>query len=115
MRVIIAGSRNITDLKVVAQAWEASKFNITEVVTGCARGVDTLAILVAKAHEVPVKRFPADWLKHGRAAGIMRNIEMAKYAEALIAVWDGKSFGTKHMLKVAADMNLPLFIHRVES
>lgn len=50
--------------------------------------------------------FKADWDKHGKAAGFKRNTEMAKYADALIAFWDGKSKGTKHMIDTAKSHNL---------
>jgi len=49
----------------------------------------------------PIKQFPADWNKYGKSAGYKRNEEMAKYADALIAFWDGKSKGTKHMIDLA--------------
>src|SRR5690242_15034090 len=98
MRVIIAGSRDIKDVSLVAQAVERSGFNVTEVVEGGARGVDTLAFGWAQLQKIPVKPFPANWKRYGRQAGILRNIEMADYADALIAIWDGKSRGTRHMI-----------------
>lgn len=107
MRVIIAGSRAVTDRHLVSQAVVDSSFSVTEVVEGGARGIDTLAFDWAHSHGIPVKIFVANWKKHGKQAGILRNIEMADYAEALIAIWDGKSRGTKHMIDIAEKRRMP--------
>jgi hypothetical protein len=78
--VIIAGCRDIYDYEAVRRAVENSGFQVTEVVSGCATGVDTLGERWAEENGVPVKRFPADWNKYGKAAGGMRNGDMAVYA-----------------------------------
>ena len=75
--------------------------DITEVVSGCAKGIDTAAILWAESHSIPVKKYPAVWTVDGKtdmAAGFKRNVLMADYCEAAIIIWDGKSRGTKHMM-----------------
>jgi len=97
VRVIIAGSRTIHDYAVVEHAVKESKFDVTEVVCGGASGVDTLGFTWATRHEIPVKMMPADWKRHGRSAGPLRNGEMARYADALILVWDGISRGSSSM------------------
>ena len=78
-------------------------WEITEVVSGKARGVDTLGEWWAKSGEkdIPIQSFPADWKKFKKAAGYIRNAEMAKYADALIAIWDGESRGTFNMIEEA--------------
>lgn len=114
MKVIIAGSRDITDISHVHNAFMGCGFSISEVVSGMARGVDTLAIEFAKQIKVPVYGFPANWKKHGKGAGPIRNLEMANYAEALIAIWDGKSRGTEHMIKCAESKGLKVYIHMVK-
>lgn len=111
MKTIVAGSREITDIDTVVDAIEASKFEITEVVSGEAIGVDTIAIMYAHAAELPLKKFPADW-STGKSAGYIRNEEMAKYADALIAVWNGNSPGTAHMIKMAQKYGLKIYIHK---
>jgi len=113
MKTIIAGGRTITDYEIVLSAIHQSQFDITEVVSGMAAGVDTLGIQYAKNHNIPVKEFPADWKKHGRAAGPIRNGQMAEYADALIAIWDGESTGTKNMINQAEKNKLKIYIHRV--
>lgn len=100
MKTIIAGSRGITSFGPVLDAIRSFPNEITEVISGMAKGVDTSAIEWAHQNNLPVKCFPAEWRKFGNSAGPIRNIEMANYADALIAVWDGKSKGTKHMISV---------------
>lgn len=113
MKVIIAGSRTITDLSIVETAIKASEFDITKVVCGMARGVDLLGRDWALKHSIPVIQFPANWKEYGRAAGQIRNLAMAEYADALIAVWDGHSVGTKGMIHSASKRGLKIHIHKV--
>ena len=111
MKTIIAGSRGVTDTGLVLQACIDSGFKIIEIVSGKARGVDTCGEEIAYEFNIPIKEFPADWSAYGRAAGAIRNEQMAKYAEALIAVWDGRSSGTKNMIKIAKQLGLKVYIH----
>lgn len=111
MKVIIAGSRTITDSKLLMMAILESGFDITEIVSGGARGVDTMGELTAEFLGIPCSRFPADWKTHGRhRAGPIRNRQMADYAEALIAIWDGESSGTKDMIEVAVKKGLRVHV-----
>lgn len=110
MKVIVAGTRYITDMDAVAKALDSSCFEITEVVCGMARGVDLLGLKWAETFNVPVKKFPANWAKFGKRAGFLRNKEMAAYADALIAVWDGQSRGTKHMIEFARMKGLKIYV-----
>ena len=84
MRVIIAGSRFLTDERLVKQAVEMAGFDITQVVSGGGRGIDTVGEEWARARRIPVKRFMADWEELGKAAGPIRNQQMADYADALM-------------------------------
>ena len=112
MKVIIAGSRDIKGPTWwVIKAIEASGFDIKEVVSGTARGIDTHGELWAKQHNKRITRFPADWDTYGKSAGYKRNEEMADYADALIAVWDGVSKGTKHMIDIATKKGLKVFVY----
>jgi len=112
MKLIIAGSRGIDDYDRVADAVDASGYAPDEVVSGTARGVDTLGERWAREHGVPVRRMPADWDEHGRAAGPIRNREMAAYGDALVAVWDEQSAGTRSMLREAYSRNLEMYLVR---
>lgn len=110
MKVIIAGGREFNDYILLLQAIVKSDFTISEVVSGGARGADALGEKFARDIGLPLQRFPADWNKHGKAAGIIRNGEMARYADALIACWDGKSTGTRNMIKQATDCGLKVYV-----
>jgi hypothetical protein len=109
MKTIVAGSRDGITYAEVLQAIFTCPWKITEVVCGLARGVDSSGEYAAK-HElnVPVAYFPADWQTHGRAAGHIRNAEMADYADALILVWNGRSAGSKNMLVNAQKRGLKI-------
>lgn len=109
-RVIVAGSRGIDDLRIIRSAIEESGFVAVEFVSGTAIGADRLGEQVAAELEIPVRRFPAQWDKHGKAAGMFRNREMGDYADALIAVWDGVSPGTKSMIDYMLKLGKPVFI-----
>lgn len=117
MRCIIAGSRSITDPRQVAAAVAASGFDITEVVSGTARGADQLGELFAEEHGIPVRRFLADWNRYGKRAGMLRNLAMLECAAAapegggLIAVWDGRSPGTRHTIEHARKAGLPVYVY----
>ncbi len=118
MRVIIAGSRTITDYERVERAIKASGWSITEVVSGTAQGVDILGELWGDTHQIPVKQFRANWNDHGKAAGPIRNAAMARYAAArlpdagLILVWDGRSKGSANMRLTALRTGLSVFEDR---
>ena len=108
MKVIIAGGRDFDKGFELVKAVDnfRDENNITEVVCGMAKGADMMGLSYAKYNEIPVKRFPANWNKYGKSAGYIRNKEMAEYADALIAFWDGKSPGTKMMIELATQKGL---------
>jgi hypothetical protein len=114
MKVIVAGSRDGFVARNVFEAIEESPFfgKITEIVSGGARGVDTDGETYSRSRDLLLKRFPADWNKKGKAAGFIRNAEMAEYADALVAVWDGESRGTKHMIDTMQKLNKPVYIYK---
>jgi hypothetical protein len=82
----------------------------TIVVSGGARGVDQIAEQRAKQRGLKVESFPADWKSHGKAAGFMRNSDIVKAADAVVAFWDGKSNGTADTVKKTQAANKPLII-----
>ncbi len=110
MRTIIAGSRHLTDIKSVARAVESCGWVVTEIVSGGARGADALGEAYALARGIPIRVFPADWRRHERAAGPYRNRQMARYAQALVAVWDGASPGTADMIRAARSQRLRVHV-----
>lgn len=130
MRIIIAGSRTFNDYDLLKKtldifAIEYGKvessmspgfyYSTTKILAECilsgkARGADTLGEQWAKANSVPIKEYPAEWDKHGKSAGYIRNKEMAENADALVAFWDGKSKGTKHMIDLALEKGLTVVV-----
>lgn len=129
MKVIIAGSRSITNYNLLKEAIEESGFSISEIVSGGAKGVDSLGEKYAKENNISLKIFKADWKnlntpnaiikmgkygKYNAKAGIDRNEKMGNYADALIAIWDRKSKGTKHMIEYMKKINKLTFIKIVK-
>jgi len=132
MKCIIAGDRNIVNKAILEKAIKKSGFTITEVVSGGARGADTLGEEWAKENGIPVKEFPADWnnlavkgaviktnawgKQYNAAAGTFRNKQMADYADALIAIQtNGKTPGTQNMIKLAKENELEVFVYERET
>jgi len=115
MKVIIAGSRDNITYDDVVNAIEQSKFVITTVISGTARGVDRFGEKYASLNGLDVEKYPADWDTYGKSAGYRRNELMATKADALIAVWDGESKGTKHMIDIAKKNGLSVFVYIKEN
>ena len=113
MKVIIAGSRGITEYSIIAKAIADSMFNINSVISGCARGIDVLGEKWAKENDIKLERYPAQWDKYGKSAGYRRNEQMAEVADALIAIWDGESKGTKHMIDIMVNLGKRVHICKV--
>lgn len=112
MKVIIAGSRDITDYSIVYSAFASCPFDITEIVSGCAKGVDSLGEQIGSLCLIPVCKFPADWNKHGKAAGPIRNKQMAEYADAAIVIHNG-SKGSLNMIEQMKKLNKPVYVKEV--
>lgn len=111
MKVIVAGCRSIENYRAVVWAIKASGFEVSEVVSGGAQGVDRLGERYAKENKIPVRQFLPNWKHLGRVAGIVRNQQMGLYADALVAVWDQKSKGTNHMIEYMRDkMMKPTYV-----
>ena len=113
-RVIIAGSRNFSDYSLLHQTMDNLLRNVADqhivIISGTARGADRLGELYAKNRGYELKKFPADWKQYGRAAGYLRNEQMAQNADALVAFWDGESRGTKNMIDLARKYQLKIRI-----
>lgn len=113
-KIIIAGSRDFTDYEKLCKFCDTYTQKILEegfqieIVSGRARGADFLGEKYATERNFHLKIFPANWDKFGTRAGYIRNKEMATYANALIAFWDGNSRGTGHMIDLAKKFNLKI-------
>lgn len=110
MRVIIAGGRDYSfknnDFKLLD--YIATKWSITEVVSGGADGADFGGEVWAENKKIPIQKFPANWKLYGKAAGPIRNAEMAAYADAVILFPGGR--GTTNMFETAKEFNLDILI-----
>ena len=110
-RVIIAGTRTFDDYSLFREYADAMLLQVDdsiEIVSGGARGADTLGERYAREKGYSLHVFPADWTQYGRKAGPMRNRQMAEYADALLVYWDGKSRGTKNMIEEAKARGLKI-------
>ena len=112
MKLIIAGSRTFP--RDVAfrhlEAWRSWIVTATEVLSGQAAGPDTYGAEFATTLGIPVAYHPALWKAWGKRAGMVRNVEMARHATALLALWDGESPGTKHMIDCASQAGLTVVV-----
>lgn len=116
MRLIIAGGRDFKNyelLKDKVKFYTSNNEDIT-IISGTANGADRLGERYANENEIDLEYYPANWNEFGKSAGYIRNKEMAKTATHLIAFWDGKSKGTKHMINLAKEYNLDYRIVRYE-
>jgi hypothetical protein len=110
-KVIIAGSRGFSNYKLLREQCnkylrEKRKTSNVIIVSGHARGADTLGEKYAQDEGFALEIYPAQWKKLGKQAGYRRNEQMAEVADALIAFWDGSSRGTKHMIDIMNEKNL---------
>lgn len=112
-KLIIAGGRDFCNyelLKTAVNTYANSKQNKVSIVSGMAKGADALGYRLAEEYNIKVYEFPANWNKHGKRAGFVRNEEMGNFADSLIAFWDGKSRGTKHMIDFMKQLNKPVTV-----
>ena len=115
MKTIIAGTRTLLPQDTKA-AVASCPWMITGVVCGEAKGPDTHGKEFAQAIGLPWASMPANWDgPEGRGAGFARNTDMAHAADALIAVWDGVSNGTRHMIETMRAMGKPVHVHTAKN
>ena len=122
MRVIVAGSRMFDDYvllkrtmdKIFAHIKRSKTDTSIKVISGGAKGADKLGEQWAYDNMISYQVFRADWTKHGKVAGPIRNQEMIDggKADALVAFWNGKSPGTKDMIRRARKHKLKVKIVR---
>ena len=119
MKLIIAGSRDFENSSEFSEViFEGlvsgiiQYYNINEIVSGTAKGPDTMGKEYAEKNNIKVSEFPAEWDLYGKRAGMVRNKLMGDYADILLAFWDGKSKGTKHMIDYMTKLGKPVIVER---
>lgn len=121
MKVVIAGTRYkdpdnripFDDYTLLTKSIERSGYNITEVISGDAIGVDKMGERWAVTNNIKTTLMPVsseEWNRLGKRAGPMRNKRMAEYCDAAIVIWDGKSPGTRNMVNEMIRLDKPYYI-----
>lgn len=112
MKVIIAGSRNFYNYELLKSECDRILKGLSdiEIVSGTAKGADTLGERYAVERGYKLTKFPANWNLHGKSAGHIRNREMAEYADMLICFWDYRSRGSLNMIETAAKLYLKVHV-----
>src|SRR6266576_864952 len=113
MRTILCGSRSAWSYEMMDRAIEKSGFDITSVVCGMAEGADSVGWAWAFLNGIPIDEHPAQWKRFGRSAGPIRNLQMLHVADAVVAIWDGESPGTKDTIKGASRLGIPCFVWKL--
>jgi len=113
MKIAIIGSRNIRGAE---EYWyrkicEKIPRDCTEIVSGGAEGIDTLARRYAKERGLLLKEFLPEYKKYGKSAAYIRNAQIAEYAQMALAFWDGKSRGTADAVMKFYKSNKPVKIY----
>lgn len=115
-KVIIAGCRDFADYELLKEKCDFylqnQKPENVVIVSGHASGADALGERYAQERGLQLETYPADWKAHGRAAGPIRNAQMASVARTLIAFWDGKSRGTKNIIDTTTKRGLKVAVVR---
>ena len=114
MKLAVVGSRAYTDQEIVffflEEYVKVFGDSLEFVSGGCPRGPDHFAEIFAESYNLPIKIFPAEWNKHGKAAGFIRNSDIVDYSDEVIAFWDRKSHGTKDTIKKAESQGKQVII-----
>jgi len=113
MRLAIIGSRTFGNYALLRESLERYRTNITLVVSGAARGADSLGERWAIDNKIPTQIFPANWDKWGKRAGFIRNEDIIKNCDCAIAFWDGQSRGTAHSISLCEKYKKPYKIIKV--
>jgi hypothetical protein len=112
MKLAVIGSRNFNNKQCLFDCLNQfnTQFPITEIISGGAKGADSLGFDWAISNNIPTKIFKPDWAKYGKGAGFIRNKDIINNSEYVIAFWDGNSKGTKNSIELAKKLNKELKI-----
>jgi len=113
MKTIICGSRTIENKALLKELILYFQLKLSSIISGGARGADKIGEDFAKENSIPLTIIKAEWDIYGKYAGYRRNKQMAEIAEAVIALWNGESKGTKNMIDIAKRKGLPIFVCQI--
>lgn len=109
-RVAVIGSRSFDYYSVLSRYLDVFFGNNFILISGGARGADSLAEKYADAGDLQKKIFPADWKKNGKKAGFLRNKKIVKNCDVVVVFWDGESKGTKITIDLAKEAGKKVYI-----
>lgn len=109
MKVAIIGSRSLIDIDIEKYVPE----NTDTIISGGAKGIDSLAQEYAELHNIPTIIFEPEYRKYGKIAPIIRDKQIVQAADIVIAIWDGKSKGTRFTLEYANKIGKRTFTYRI--
>lgn len=116
MRLAIIGSREFDNYSLLCDTIEqyfgsnSDSYNISEVISGGANGADKMGANFAKEYGIKLTEFLPDWNLYGKSAGFIRNAEIIKNSDMVLAFWNSVSKGTAHSLKLAKEQKKPTLI-----
>lgn len=108
MKVAVVGSRTFNDYYMMMDCLDVLK--IAEIVSGGAKGADSLAERYANERSIPLTVFKPEWDRYGKGAGFRRNATIVDHADLVVAFWDGSSKGTQHSINYAKARNKEVII-----
>ena len=115
VKLAIVGSRTFFDYKVLKKTLDdiSTEHGLiyVEIISGGAKGADTLGEKYAEEYKIPTKIFPAEWKKYGKKAGFKRNVDIIENCDLCVCFWDGESHGTQHDINLCKEMHKPCFVY----
>lgn len=115
VKLAIVGSRGFQDydalVEFIDRIIKENDYEVTEVISGGAKGADRLGELWARTRGYPIIIYQAEWDKYGKSAGFRRNYDIIQRCDIVFAFWDGESKGTKHDLELAEKFGKQIFLY----
>jgi len=109
MKVAVIGSRSLS----LRDLGEYLPENVTEIVSGGARGIDSCAKAYARTKGIKLTEFLPDYDSFGRTAPLKRNIQIIEYADIVVAIWDGSSSGTAFVIRECKKRSKPVEVYTI--
>lgn len=114
MKIAIIGSREAGNINLEQELINRlGIFTNDTIISGGARGIDTLAAQVARKHGIRLLEFRPDYATYGRGATFVRNRQIVDEADVVIAFWNGTSRGTKYTIEYAKKKYVPVVIIKI--